>query len=89
MLRKLGKSNQVAIPKEIVANLGLKKDDYLDIYIENNKIILEPKVLIPKDQAYFFTEEWQKEEKEAQQDIEKGRITKTNDINDLFHKLDE
>ena len=41
MLRKLGKSNQVAIPKKIMSVLRLKKDDYLDIYIENNKIILK------------------------------------------------
>jgi len=69
MLRKLGKSNQVAIPKEIVSGLRLKKDDYLDIYIENNKIILEPKVLVPKDQAYFFTKEWQIDERNAEEDI--------------------
>jgi len=43
MLRKLGKSNQVAIPKEIITVLGLKMDDYLDISIDNNRIILEPK----------------------------------------------
>jgi looped-hinge helix DNA binding domain, AbrB family len=77
MLRKLGKSNQVAIPKKIIAVLGLKKDDYLDIYIDNKKIILEPKVLVPKDQAYFFTSEWQVGEQDAEEDIRKDRITKT------------
>ncbi|MBU4357596.1 MAG: AbrB/MazE/SpoVT family DNA-binding domain-containing protein, partial [Proteobacteria bacterium] len=38
MLRKLGKSNQIALPKEIVISLGLKQDDYLDIYTEDNRI---------------------------------------------------
>ena len=88
MLRKLGKSNQVAIPKEIMSVLRLKKDDYLDIYIENNKIILEPKVLVPKDQAYFFTEEWQIDERDAEEDIREGRVTKTKDLDGLFRKLD-
>ena len=88
MLRKLGKSNQVAIPKEIMSGLRLKKDDYLDIYIENNKIILEPKVLVPKDQAYFFTEEWQIDERDAEEDIREGRVTKTKDLDGLFRELD-
>ena len=89
MLRKLGKSNQVAIPKEIVTTLRLKKDDYLEIYIENNKIILEPKVLVPKDQAYFFTGEWQIDEQDAEEDVRKGRITKTKNLEELFQKMDK
>ena len=89
MLRKLGKSNQVAIPKEIVANLGLRKDDYLDIYIENNKIVIEPKVLVPKDQAYFFTKEWQIDEQEAEKDIREDRITKTKNLDELFQVMDK
>lgn len=89
MLRKLGKSNQVAIPKDITTTLRLKKDDYLDIYIENNKIILEPKVLVPKDQAYFFTREWQIDERNAEEDIMEGRITKTKDLKELLRKMDK
>ena len=89
MLRKLGKSNQVAIPKEIVTILGLKKDDYLDIYVEKDKIILEPKVLVPKDQAYFFTTEWQRDEQDVEEDIRGGRITKTKDLDELFREMDK
>jgi len=89
MLRKLGKSNQVALPKEIVISLGLKQDDYLDIYTEDNRIILEPKILIPKDQAYFYTKEWLVDEREAEKDIEEDRITKSKDIDKLFQELDK
>ncbi|RPH53018.1 MAG: AbrB/MazE/SpoVT family DNA-binding domain-containing protein [Desulfobacteraceae bacterium] len=89
MLRKLGKSNQVAIPKEIITVLGLKMDDYLDISIDNNRIILEPKVLVPKEQAYFFTKEWQADEEDAEKDIKKGRVTKTKSLDDLFTEMDK
>ena len=89
MLRKLGKSNQVAIPKEIVISLGLKQDDYLDIYTEDNRIILEPKILIPKDQAYFYTKEWQVDEREAEKDIKERRITKSKDLDKLFQEMDK
>ncbi len=89
MLRKLGKSNQVAIPKEIITVLGLKMDDYLDISIDNNRIILEPKVLVPKEQAYFFTKEWQADEQDAENDIKRGRVTKTKSLGDLFTEMDK
>ncbi|MFQ5772180.1 MAG: AbrB/MazE/SpoVT family DNA-binding domain-containing protein [bacterium] len=88
MLRKLGKSNQVAIPKDIVGTLRLTPDDYLDVYIEDNRIILEPKVVIPKDQTYFFTEEWQGEEQQAVKDIQDKGVTKTTNLDELFEKMD-
>lgn len=88
MLRKLGQNYQVAIPKEVIENLHLHINDYLDIKTENSKIILEPQVVIPKDQAYFYTPEWQEEEAEAQEDIKKGRVSKTKDIKELFKELD-
>ena len=42
----------------------------------------------PKNQAYFYAPDWQKEEKAAQKDIEEGRITKTKNIKDLLKELD-
>jgi len=89
MLRKLGKSNQLAIPKKIVTAFGLKKDDYIDIYINDNKIILEPKVVIAKEQSYFYTSQWQTDEQEAEKDIKSGKVTKTKDLNELFDNMDK
>lgn len=88
MLRKLGQNYQVALPKEVVKALHLHTNDYLDIRVKDNKIIVEPQLVIPKDQAYFYTPEWQKEEKEASEDIKKGRLTKTKNLKGLFKELD-
>jgi len=89
MLRKLGKNYQIAIPREIIRELGLKHEDYMDLYISESKVILEPKILIPKDQAYFYSEQWQADEKESEYDIKSGRVTKTKNIEELFSKLDK
>lgn len=89
MLRKLGKSNQIAIPKEIVKSLHLEADDYLDVYVQNNRIILEPKIVIPRDQAYFYTAEWQKDERQAEKDIESGDVTDTENMDELFSEMDK
>ena len=89
MLRKLGQNYQIALPKEIVERLHLKVNDYLDIEIMDNKVVIEPQVLIPKDQAYFYAPEWRKEEAEAAKDVAEGRTTKTKNLKELFKKLDE
>jgi AbrB family looped-hinge helix DNA binding protein len=88
MLRKLGKNYQVALPKEVVKILRLQLNDYVNIIIKDNKIIMEPQVVIPKEQAYFYTPEWQKEEADALEDIKKGRVTKTKDLKGLLRELD-
>ncbi len=88
MLRKLGQNYQIALPKEVVKTLHLHANDYIDIRVEDSKIILEPQVVIPKDQAYFYTADWQKDEAKADEDIKKGRVTKTKNLKELFNQLD-
>ena len=87
MLRKLGQNYQFALPKEIARTLHLQVNDYLEVHIEGNKVIIEPQMVIPRDQAYFYTPEWQKEEKEADRDIQEGRVTKTKNVKELIKKL--
>jgi AbrB family looped-hinge helix DNA binding protein len=88
MLRKLGQNYQVALPKEIVKRLNLRVNDYMEIMVKDNKIVMEPQIILPKDQAYFYTAEWQKEEAQAQEDIRKGRVTKTKNLKELFKEFD-
>ena len=88
MLRKIGQSYQVAIPRQLAKRLGLRINDYLDIRVNRHMIILEPQVMVPKDQAYFYTPEWQEDERKAAEDIRKGRVTKTKNLKELFEKLD-
>jgi len=89
MLRKLVKNNQVAIPNDIVKTLRLTPGDYLDVYVEDNRIILEPKVVIPRERAYFFTEEWQREEQQSEKDIQEKRVTKTTNLDELCEDINK
>ena len=45
-------------------------------------------MLVPRDQAYFYAKDWQKDEHRADADIRKGRITKTKSLSGLIKKLD-
>ena len=46
----------------------------MDARLEDGTIVLVPQKLIPKDQAWFWTEDWQKGEREADEAILKGDL---------------
>jgi AbrB family looped-hinge helix DNA binding protein len=72
---KIGSKNKITIPSEIFKTLDLKQGDFLEALItEDKSILLVPKSLVPKDQNWFWTKEWQKKEHEANQAIAKGEL---------------
>jgi AbrB family looped-hinge helix DNA binding protein len=48
MVVVLREKSQITLPKEIVDSLKLKKGDYLDVTIEDGKIIITPVLIINK-----------------------------------------
>ena len=72
---KLGQKNQITIPKKLVEELHLHPGDILEIKTKGSAIVLLPKKLIPADQAWFWSPEWQDKEKEAGEDIESGKVS--------------
>ncbi|GEM_PF-5287909 len=62
MLAKISSKNQLTLPKNIVTQLGLGKEKYVDLQLEGHSVILKPVDLnveerIPEDQLKRF-EEW-------------------------------
>ncbi len=71
---RIGPKHQITIPKEIFEALNLDVGDFLEAGIEDNTIVLVPQKLIPKDQVWFWTKDWQKKEREADEAILKGDL---------------
>ena len=69
--------------------LDLKKGDTISIELRDDEIILKPVVIIDKSQAWFWRKDWQKEEKEAEEDIKAGRVKTFNNTDDLMKDLKE
>jgi antitoxin MazE len=84
---RIKKKAQVTIPKKIMDSLGLNENDELDVYVENGKIIMEPMIRIPKDQAWYWTEGWQRAERKADEDLAKGRVKSYDSVEDLLADL--
>jgi AbrB family looped-hinge helix DNA binding protein len=52
-------------------------------------IELRPQVAVPADQRWFWTERWQRMEREADADVAAGRVARFDTAEDLFADLDE
>lgn len=59
---KVGASRQVVIPKKIHDQLGLEPGDYLDVALQEGKVVFTPKILVGKHIE------------EGLEDIRKGRF---------------
>lgn len=76
-LAKLTSSGQVSLPKEIRKKANMQPGDFVEVELDGEgHIILTPKKLVDSSQAYFWIEEWQKGERQADEDIEAGRVKK-------------
>lgn len=85
----------VFVQKRGVVSLGLVKGripledgDVLQVMIEDGKIVLVPMKLIPAEQAWFWTTEWQEAERQAQADINAGRTEAFPNVDELLEDLD-
>jgi len=49
---KVLRGGQITMPKELREVLEIKEGDILEVQIEKNKVVLKPKVLVDKNQAW-------------------------------------
>lgn len=86
---RLRGKNQVTIPSELIDQLHLKEGEQLEVAIENGRIVLIPVITIEKDQAWFWTEEWQQGEREAEKNIKAGESSGPMSAEDTLKWLHE
>ena len=85
---RLRNKGQVTIPGAIRNVLGVEEGDELVFMTdENGRVVVERVQLIPPDQAWFWSERWQRLEREAQQDIEKNRVHQFNTAEETINFL--
>ena len=81
---------QVTLPSEIRNLLGLNEGDDLAFSLnEQGQVIITRLQVIPPDQAWFWTDQWQKAEREAQADIETGRVHRYTNIDEAVSALEK
>lgn len=88
-LTKVTRHGQITLPRAVREELQIEEGDIIEVRVEGDSIVLAPKKLIDKSQAYFWTEEWQQGEREADEDIRAGRIQVFGSLDELLKELEE
>jgi AbrB family looped-hinge helix DNA binding protein len=87
---RLRQKGQITVPSEVRAALGANEgDDLLFSVDEHGRIVVTRAQVIPPDQAWFWSERWQRMEKAAQADIESGNVVEYETAHDAISALDQ
>ena len=86
-LTKVRPKGQITLPDGVRKAARLAEGDYLEVSFEGGAIVMRPKKLIDADQAWFWNEEWQRGEREASEDIARGRTRRSDSGDDFLESL--
>ena len=74
-IMKISPQRQIRIPKKMMEALGIEQGDYVEIDVEENHLVLKPRKLIDPTQGWYWTKEWQAQEREADEEIANGQLS--------------
>ena len=80
---KVTRNFQVTIPAEVRKALSIKIGALVDFVVEKGMVIMRPKKLVDEDQAWFWSKEWQAQEKEAGRSLKKGQGISFANVNEM------
>ena len=83
---KVGRRGTITIPKELRS--GLDPSTVLEVLRREDGVIeLRPQQLIDASQAWFWSERWQRMERDANQDFEAGRFETFDTVEEFLEDL--
>ena len=84
---KIGQRFTIVLPKETRA--GLDVNDPVDVVRREDGVIeIRPMMLVDKSQAWFWSPEWQRREREVDADYAAGRFRVHDSTDDFLAALD-
>ena len=86
-LMKIRPKGQITLPDAVRKAARLAEGDYVEVSVEAGVIIMRPKKLIAADQAWFWTDAWQRGEQEASEDIGRGRVRRSSNADEFIDSL--
>jgi antitoxin PrlF len=88
VLAVMREKGQITVPSEVRDQAGLEPGDPVEFELTNEGILMRPKKLIDASQAWFWTKEWQRGEREASRDIAEGRLSRVMDSEEFLNSLE-
>jgi hypothetical protein len=80
----------IALPADLRRRAGLDQPGAQVEIVErpDGVIELRPTIAVPADQAWFWSERWQRMEHEVDAQVERGEVTRHESVEALFARLD-
>ena len=88
-LAKIQRNFQITIPADIRKKAHIKVGDLVDFEVTEKGIIIKPLETIDRDQAWFWSNKWQSEEKKVEDDFRKGKILESKNVENFLKEIDE
>jgi AbrB family looped-hinge helix DNA binding protein len=79
----------VTLPQQVREKLHLQEGDQVIVTEQDGSILLTPATVVPRDQEWFWTTEWQAKEAEADADLAAGRYTRFDNDEDFLKALSD
>lgn len=79
----------LTLPAELRRRLGIERGSQVELTQREDGVVeLRPVVSVPADQAWFWTERWQRMEREVDEHVERGEVTRSDSIDEMFADVD-
>ncbi len=80
----------LSLPADVRRRHGLDRPGaQVEVVEREDGILLRPHVPVPADQAWFWTDRWQRMEREADEDVKAGRVVTFESGDDFLGSLDD
>ena len=84
---KVQKNKNITLPSWLIQRFHVAVGDFVRLEETKEGVILKPAKLVDPSQAYFWTRAWQAGEREAEEDIRKGRIKRFKSVKEQMDDL--
>jgi AbrB family looped-hinge helix DNA binding protein len=86
---RLRNKGQVTVPQEIRKLLGVEEGDDLLFFTDNaGRVVVSRAKIIDPEQAWFWSDRWQRLEQQAQADLEARRVVEYSSVSEALAALD-
>ncbi len=71
---KVREKYQITIPEDVRAKIPLQVGERVEVIAEGGNIVIRPIIEVPRDQAWFWSKEWQEQIVRSKKNLEKGKL---------------
>ena len=78
---------QITLPISLRRFFRIERGDVVEVEKTKRGILLKPRKTIDPTQAYFWTKEWQEEERKVDEDYKAGRFKEAKSVDQFLKEL--